>query len=62
MTRAGWADNPEEVRARFEAKMTDATETVTGRIAKFLVPRFDTIIETAVAGGTPPPEAAGRCP
>jgi hypothetical protein len=49
--RPDWASDPAAVRKRFEDKMTDSTGAVTRRIAEFLVPRLDAVVERHVRRG-----------
>ena len=46
-----WANDPAEVRARFEAKMTDRSATITRRIDDYLRPRLDEIIAMYLGEG-----------
>lgn len=48
ITRPSWASDPVDVRARFERAMTDVDKTVTGRVGRFLVPRFNAQVDRLV--------------
>jgi hypothetical protein len=49
--RPSWAADPAVVRKRFEDKMTAPKGAVTRRIAEFLVPRLDAVVERQVRRG-----------